>query len=63
MKEYTGTRPILRELLSRLGVSPLREIPHPTHKGWRAWIYDRSDPKTDLIICTYYTILQIEDER
>ena len=63
MKEFVCTRPQLREVLSIMGIHPLRTEPHSRHKGWEQWVYDREDPKTDTAINTYYALLELQNQR
>lgn len=63
MNEFVCTRPQLRELLSIIGISPVRTEPHPRKAGWECWVYDRDDIKTDTAIDTYYALLELQNRR
>ena len=63
MNEYMCLKPQLREVLSIIGIYPVKTVPHPREPGWEAWVYDRSDIKTDTAINTYYALKQLEERR
>ena len=63
MNEFVCTRPQLRELLSIIGIYPVRTEPHPRKAGWECWVYDRDDIKTDTAIDTYYALLELKNRR
>ena len=63
MKEFVCTRPQLHEILSIMGIKPIRTEPHSRHKGWEQWVYDRADLRTDTAISTYYTTLEVQKTR
>jgi hypothetical protein len=63
MNEYVCTRPQLRELLSIIGIYPLKTEPHSRIKGWEQWIYNRDDVRTDTAINTYYALLELQKQR
>lgn len=63
MKEFVCTRPQLREVLSIIGIYPVRTQPHPHNANWSSWVYNRDDVKTDTAINTYYALKQLEEKR